>query len=72
MKRYLDIHGQWRPVPPGGIYDSKCGGCDMGTWTAEYHPWTACELFKATRDGHQVRRNLYAVVEFGQKMEETT
>lgn len=63
--RFLDIHGKWRPTPKGGIYVSECNECGMGTFPAEYHPWAACELFKAHHNGTHARAILYTVIEFG-------
>lgn len=35
--------------------------------TREYHPWAACELFKATRNSRSVIPNIAAVIEYGMK-----
>jgi hypothetical protein len=35
----------------------------------EYHPWTACELFKVHGNSLMVRANLYAVLEDGRRSE---
>jgi hypothetical protein len=33
----------------------------------EYHPFAACEMFRAMRNGEAVFQNLAAVVEYGMK-----
>ena len=44
----------------------KCAACGMLTESVtEYHPDTACLLFRACGDRETVRANLQAVVEYG-------
>lgn len=47
-----------------------CGLCGMETKTPdEYHPYAACMMFLQTRDVDTVRDNLWAVVDYGRKLE---
>lgn len=50
--------------------ESVCHGCGMVLFEpAEYHPYAACLMFKATRDGTETRANLHAVVAYGRELE---
>ena len=45
-----------------------CSGCGMLVEeTPNYHPYAACLMFKACRNGNTVEVNLKAVVEYGMK-----
>ncbi|MEO0467601.1 MAG: hypothetical protein AAF216_13755 [Pseudomonadota bacterium] len=45
-----------------------CFNCGMHTNSpAEYHPYAACLMFEAARDGDTVEANLRAVVEYGMR-----
>lgn len=47
---------------------THCGQCGQLIETPrEYHPYAACQLFKALRNSMQVRGNLKAVIEYGMK-----
>lgn len=43
---------------------THCAQCGMAMLhQAEYHPFAACLIFKACRDGQKVRENLGAVID---------
>lgn len=44
-----------------------CSGCGMPVEGEAYHPWAACELFKASHSSKTVEANLQAVVEYGMR-----
>lgn len=46
-------------MPGEGV---TCVECGMAVRLHEYHPFAACVLFKAFRDGDRVRLNLRAVM----------
>lgn len=48
---------------------SSCASCGMHLPVAAYHPFAACELFKALWHSGQVQANLRAVVEYGMAAE---
>lgn len=48
------------------LQNSHCAGCGMLTKTdREYHPITACKLYKALLNSDHVRSNLVVAVEYG-------
>lgn len=49
------------------IQDETCGDCGMVCGRNEYHPFAACLMFKACRNGEQVRANLEAVIDHGRR-----
>ena len=44
---------------------TECAECGMACRPGEYHPFAACLMFLACKDGDRVRANLDAVVEHG-------
>ena len=65
---YLDLDAKWKPMPPHMGVD-RCAECAMDVLPSEYHPETACILFRATGSAPQVRSHLYAVVMFASHIE---
>jgi hypothetical protein len=48
------------------VFTAKCHGCGMPLYDAsEYHPYAACVMFEALRDGTSVRANLADVLADG-------
>jgi len=45
--------------------NENCTECGMSCEIGEYHPYAACLMFKACKNGEQVRTNLNAVIECG-------
>lgn len=50
-------------VNQGGM--SSCGECGMLLLGREYHPYTACLLFKQTGNSNIVMSSLASVIEYG-------
>jgi hypothetical protein len=45
--------------------ESSCACCGMLCKPLEFHPYAACLMFKACKNGDTVRANLAFVVEYG-------
>jgi hypothetical protein len=48
---------------------TPCGTCKMPVGPSEYHPYAACLMFMFCNDAERVRANLWAVVDYGRKLE---
>ena len=56
--------GRYRKKDAAGL--ESCSGCGMLLGGAhEYHPHTACALFRAGMSGTGIAANLAAIVEYG-------
>lgn len=64
--RYLKCDGTWDERDPAE--KTPCGDCGMLAFDDEYHPFTACLLFRKTRCSRTTTEHLLAVVRFGQAM----
>ncbi len=63
---YRTLDGEWRTEKAGDL--DACQQCGMGTSPNEYHPHAACLMFEACHNSEDVRANIYAVIEFGEKL----
>lgn len=50
--------------------ENRCAGCGMTLKEPyEYHPYAACELFKATGSSESARLNIRAMIRYGMDAE---